>query len=127
MNRRIYKKKCKRAVEILIRDHKFKEGHFSPADGDETLDAPGKFDRKHLDRYFSGTYSNYFTPLRGTMLFWTEDYYGESDYRGAHDILQEVLYWDSISNEDVQRWAQEWDAMNEQMEENKKGSPGAPL
>jgi hypothetical protein len=73
MNRRIYKKLCKRAMATLIAEHGYRVRQFKFARKVDELiaDAPTNMERRARDRGVRrGTYSDFFTLLKGTPGIW---------------------------------------------------------
>lgn len=87
MNRRILKKQCKRAVEILVAHHGYRARDFAPATGDETIDAPIGMERRAVRRGFLEP-----GPLAGTPLYWSHDYWSQDAdaYLPTH-VLEDIL------------------------------------
>jgi hypothetical protein len=85
MNRRQWKKACKKAAAECERRWPG-EYVFAPADGDETVYAPPKYEPPHRRQ---GRWCRRFaTPLKGTLLLWSTDYWGETDVEDALSTLR---------------------------------------
>lgn len=104
MNLRTLKKRCKAAVEVLVRDHGYPRDHFTPADGSETFDAPAGLDA----RFVRG---NWIEPgvLKGTLVYWYRcSYeYDEWDCKLPSEMLDEINHWASMTDEDMRKMAAE--------------------
>ncbi|RVT96206.1 hypothetical protein EOD42_13905 [Rhodovarius crocodyli] len=75
MNRRILKKQCKRAMEVLIQHHGYRASSFKAATGDECIVVLAKgFDRRQLDdgRPEPDWAWLHPGPLKGTPLFYRQ-------------------------------------------------------
>jgi hypothetical protein len=110
MNRRIYKKLCKRAMPVLIAKHGYAPRNFTMANGRETLDAPTNMERN--DRRGRFFVKGFFSPLKGTPVIWerTSYEYDEWDAKGAVDVLDELEYWESPeAAKFIEEWARETD------------------
>ena len=98
MDLRALKKRCKEAVEILVRDHGYSRDEFTPADGSEALNAPADLD----PRFVRG---DWIEPgvLKGTLVHWARcSYeYDEWDCKLPTDILDEIRYWENFSDADL--------------------------
>ena len=83
MNVRIYKKKAKRAKELLISDYGMKERDFAAVEkGDE------------LGYELLGSHSGN-DPLKGTPITITSDYWSsDTDVQCVVSILLEIMFWD---------------------------------
>jgi hypothetical protein len=91
MNRRIFKKHCKRAMIALISKHGYRPDDFHLADGDETLYAPSNMQK-------NGEAVRFFSPLRGTPLYWYRACYedDEWDVKGASELLEELEFYSPV-------------------------------
>ena len=89
MNRRILKKRCKRAMEILIRDHGYKPAAFRLATGDESIDAPTAMEAQFQRHGFLEP-----GPLPGTPLLWVRTSYEceEWDARLPCQRLEDIVH-----------------------------------
>lgn len=97
MNRRILKKRCKHAMQVLIREHGYRLDQFAPSNGEETIDLPHGFDKRDRAAYrteFGGWLEP--GPLKGTPLLWehhhTEDA-DEWDCKLPSEVLQDLIGW----------------------------------
>jgi hypothetical protein len=93
VNRRTLKKICRRAMETLIRDHRYDPGDFKPADGSETIYAPPGMERQYVDHHWLRD-----GPLKGTPLLWvrTSYEYDEWDARLPFEVLCDVEFWSTF-------------------------------
>jgi hypothetical protein len=89
LNPRTLKKKCKRAVAILIAQHGYKATNFTSSDGTETVYAPARMERgrEHPD---------YLMPLAGTPLLWVRVSYECDDWEPKlpSEFLAEIEFWE---------------------------------
>lgn len=90
MNRRTLKKACKRAVPILIAQHRYKPEDFTPAEGDESIYAPPGMEKRFVRHGFIEL-----GPLKGTPLLWvkTSYEYDEWDSTLPSEMLREIEFW----------------------------------
>jgi hypothetical protein len=89
MNRRILKKRCKRAMEVLIAEHRFPRAAFHPATGDETVAAPAGIDPRFDWHGFLEP-----GPLKGTPLYWAKDPMSQdADAHLPSVMLEDVIFW----------------------------------
>lgn len=101
MNLRTLKKRCKRAVPVLIERHHFNPNAFEPSDGTEAIYSPPGMERRFCEHGFLKQ-----GPLKGTMLLWEQNYWGEGDYKLPSEVLREIEFWSSRSDEDMRRLAE---------------------
>lgn len=106
MNRRILKKHCKQAMEILIREHGYRADQFAPSDGQESVDAPTNMEKRRRRRRFDVPGFLNPGPLKGTPLLWqrTSHEYDEWDAKLPTEVLAEIEMWASIAPEDFAEW-----------------------
>lgn len=93
MNRRTLKKKCRRAMAILIEQHGYGADSFKPADREEAVYAPAAMERRFVRHGFLNP-----GPLKGTPLLWTKDSY-EYDEWSANlpcEVLNEIEFWQNF-------------------------------
>lgn len=101
MNLRVLKKRCKRAMEVLIAEHGYRRADFASADGSESLYAPLDLDEVHVrfrewseDRTYL-IHGGFITPgvLPGTPLLWerTSYEYDEWDARLPSAVLRDII------------------------------------
>ncbi len=108
MNLRQYKKKAKRARDLLISEYGFRESSFHyirPRDRDEYSICVSEPMDAHLLDFGHSIY-----PLRGTPFHLPEpvDYYGEAnDPRCCIDMLYHVIFWEACGNSIGRRSARE--------------------
>lgn len=102
MDLRELKKRCRRAVDILVRDHGYRRDQFTPADGSETLYAPSDLDAKYVSGSFiePGVH-------RGTLVIWQKcSYeYDEWDCRLPSELLEEIEFWASLTDKQLEEMA----------------------
>jgi hypothetical protein len=103
MNRRILKKRCKRAMEILIREHGYKPKDFAPSNGHESVYAPGGMEKQRTRRRWDVEGFLNPGPLKGTPLLWerTSYEYDEWDAKLPTEVLAKIEMWASITPEDL--------------------------
>lgn len=91
MNRRILKKHCARAREILIAEHRYRPGDFVRADGEESIDAPRNMPARQVRPH--GWLEP--GPLKGTWLLWQQASveYDEWDLKLPTDVLADINVW----------------------------------
>lgn len=98
MDLRALKKRCKEAAEVLVSKHGYPRDSFTPADGRETLNAPADLE----PRFVRG---DWIEPgvLKGTLVHWARcSYeYDEWDCKLPTDILDEIEFWESVSEDDI--------------------------
>ncbi len=104
MNRRTLKKKCSRAMSVLIAKHGYHAERFHAADGDETIDAPCRMEKRFVRHGFISP-----GVLKGTMLLWerTSYEYDEWDCTLPTEVLAEIEHWDSLTDADFRQLAGE--------------------
>lgn len=102
MNRRTLKKHCQRAVPILIAQHGYAAASFHPSDGQEAMDAPLAMERQFVRNGFLEP-----GPLKGTPLLWERTSYEceEWESRLPSEVLSDLEFWASLSDEDYRRLA----------------------
>ena len=102
MNRRTLKKKCKRAMAVLIEKHGYRPDQFLPADGWEAIDAPKSMEGRFVRRGFLEP-----GPLKGTPLLWCQVSYecDEWDADLPTRVLADIEFWESMSTEELNAWA----------------------
>ena len=90
MNRRILKKRCKIAVEALIRDYGYKAADFLPARGEETIYAPQGMSGRAVSRGYLDP-----GPLPGTPLHWSRTSWDCDDWDCSlpTDVLASTIHW----------------------------------
>lgn len=90
MNRRQWKKACKKAAERLQREFPG-EFEFTPAEGDETVYAPRGYDPGYMPNRYRRSERRYTSPPRGTPIVWerTSYEYDEWDCRTALEAYRE--------------------------------------
>lgn len=90
MNRRTLKKHCKRAMEVLIRDHCYHPDDFTLSDGDDSLDAPRGMERRFVRNGFLEP-----GPLKGTPIVWDKvDYFSnDMDCALPSEVLRDLEFW----------------------------------
>lgn len=102
MDLRLLKAKCKRAVDVLVREHGYSRDRFTPADGSETFDAPSDLDAKFVRNGFiePGVH-------KGTLVYWYRcSYeYDEWDCKLPSEMLSEIESYAGISDEQWAEWA----------------------
>lgn len=111
MNLRILKKLSKRAaLELSRRGYKT-----DPSDGTETIYTPPKLDFKHCRQSRSrqadrGRRYLYAYPLPGTPMVWekTSYEYDEWDAKTAHEVLSDIVHWESVTTADLQNMLDEF-------------------
>lgn len=98
MDLRALKKRCKEAVDVLVRDHGYKREAFTPADGSEAFSAPHDLERRYV-------WNGWIEPgvLKGTPVHWARcSYeYDEWDCRLPTDILDEIEHWANMTKEEA--------------------------
>lgn len=94
MNLRTIKKRCKAAVDVLVREHGYRLDQFQPADGSEALYAPLGLESRYVRRNFIDP-----GPLKGTMLYWYRcSYeYDEWDCKLASEVLEDIEHYAKMS------------------------------
>ena len=100
MNRRTLKKRCKRAMAVLIKEYAYRPDQFAPACGDEAIDAPAGMERRHV-------WSDWLEPgpLKGTPLYYYRTSW-ECDEWGCQlptDVLSELEHWSNFTEADARR------------------------
>lgn len=118
MNRRIYKKQCKRAAALISRHVPVHEQpDITLAEGDETMCPAGKFDewtREELQkkratrqgrRYMIGEPRGYLSPLKGTPIIWYRCNWEVEEYdtRCVIDWWREWDYYNKTPMEQIMR------------------------
>lgn len=100
MNRRTLKKKCHRAVRVLVEKHGYSLRQFKPSDGEESIDAPVGMER----RFVRGNWLEP-GPLKGTPLLWekTSYEYDEWDAELPTEVLAKIEHWVSLTDEDIKK------------------------
>lgn len=102
MDLRALKKRCKEAVEVLVRDHGYSRDAFSLADGSEAFDAPHGLEKRF-------TWEGWIEPgvLKGTPVYWHRcSYeYDEWDCKLPSEMLDEINHWASMTDEDMRKMA----------------------
>ena len=102
MNRRIYKKKCKRAVELLSQNHGMPANCFETST-DQDDDISSHQNVTWFKKTRSENELGIIAPLKGTPILVERDYYyGECDVNCVLDRLQQVQSWD-ISEKQADR------------------------
>lgn len=98
MDRRALKKRCKEAVEVLVRDHGYDRSGFVPADGSETIDAPADLEDRFVRHGFIEP-----GVLKGTLVHWARcSYeYDEWDCALPSEILNEITCWETVTDADI--------------------------
>lgn len=98
MDLRALKKKCKAAVDALVRDHGYRRDAFSPADGSETFDAPSGLEPRFVS-------NGWIEPgvLKGTLVYWYRcSYeYDEWNCKLPCEMLAEIEHWASMTDDDM--------------------------
>lgn len=100
MNRRTLKKKCQRAMAILVAKYGYSPDQFSPSDGHDAIDAPSRMERRFVD----GNWLNP-GPLKGTPLFWRKVSceYDEWDAKLPTDELSDLEHWSNFTEAEAMR------------------------
>jgi hypothetical protein len=90
MNRRILKKRCKRAMEILIAEHGYSLRDFSPSDGQEAVSAPHAMEKRSVWAAWLQP-----GPLKGTPMLWRRTSYecDEWDCDLPSEFLRDLIFW----------------------------------
>lgn len=89
MIRRILKKRCKRAMEVLIAEHGYRPADFQPATGEEAIDAPPGMEARFVRR-------GWMEPgvLKGTPLWWERySMCNDADARLPSTLLADLILW----------------------------------
>lgn len=87
MNRRILKKRCKRAVEVLIAEHGYRRADFHPSGGEESIDAPPGMEARFVRRGWMEPGA-----LKGTPLYYAPGD-READAVLPSSILADLILW----------------------------------
>ena len=99
MDLRELKKECRRAVDVLVRDHGYIRDAFTPADGTETLYAPTDLDTRFQQHGFiePGVH-------KGTLVHWyrASYEYDEWDCELPSQLLSEIEFWSKFDPADLQ-------------------------
>lgn len=99
MNRRIYKKLCKRAMATLIEKHGYDARSFSAVKrGEEfTWDAPENMDARSRS-WGPRSSSNFFAPLKGTPIRWERVSYEYNDWepKSPVELLDHIEFCEAI-------------------------------
>lgn len=115
MNRRVLKKRCKRAMEVLIANHGYRPDQFQRSDGQESIYTPAGMDKQFDERGFLEP-----GPLKGTPLLWEQvSYeYDEWDAKLPTEVLSDIIFWSNFkpSAADVASWNAHADAQNALLE-----------
>jgi hypothetical protein len=100
MNRRTLKKKCKRAMQVLIEVHGYPVSDFARASSDETLDAPPSMEKRFVRS------SGFFSALKGTWLRWYQcSYeYDEWECELPSEKLREIEFYASMTDEEAREF-----------------------
>lgn len=98
MDLRKLKKECKKAVEVLVRDHGYNRDDFTLADGSEALYAPVDLETRFVRHGFIEP-----GVLKGTLVRWYRcSYeYDEWDCELPSETLREIEFWSKITPEEV--------------------------
>ncbi|MBN8960559.1 MAG: hypothetical protein J0H71_05460 [Rhizobiales bacterium] len=98
MNRRTLKKHCRRAMAILIDQYGYNEKDFQPSNGEETIDAPLRMERRFVR-------DGWLEPglLKGTPLHWPiyDHPYDDGGPKLPSDILAELRMWENTSDDEI--------------------------
>lgn len=99
MNARIFKKKCKQAMALLIAQHGFNKDNFSPCEQGETCSYVKKFVVRfpqHQRFHCWNVGTHYIRMAKGTPFYhWFDSYCGDGDAEPADDTLNNILFWNS--------------------------------
>lgn len=102
MNRRIYKKLCKRAMATLIEKHGYKAKDFDTVKFREEVswDAPLNMEWSS-EPWYSGHSAGFFSPLKGTPGHWAKVSYEENewDFKSPIEILDQIEIWEAHGRE----------------------------
>lgn len=104
MNLRTLKKHCIRAKATLIAEHGYREDAFSPASGEETIDAPSRMERRFVCRGFLDP-----GPLKGTPLLWSRTSYECDDWDCflPTELLAQIKAWENFDEAEYVRLSAE--------------------
>lgn len=100
MNRRTLKKHCIRAKAFLIAKHDYREEAFSPANGEESVYAPTRMERRFVRHGFLDP-----GPLKGTPLLWERTSYECDDWDCSlpSEILAHIQSWENFDYAEYER------------------------
>ena len=104
MDLRELKKRCKKAVEILVRDHGYQRDQFTTADGSETFYAPSNLDEKHVRNGFIDPGVH-----KGTLVHWYRCSYEYDEWNCElpSEILSEIEFWAKLTPAELAEMAKE--------------------
>lgn len=98
MDLKALKAECRKAVDVLVKEHGYRRDQFTSADGTETLYAPHDLDQKFTSNGFiePGVH-------KGTLVYWHRcSYeYDEWDCDLPSEILRQIEYWAGMTEEDA--------------------------
>lgn len=104
MNKRQWKKACKRAALVLLRDHPELARDLVPAKGDELVDAPRKYrppgrPRSRADRHMARFYAQ--EAPKGAPLLWERASYeyDEWDAITALEVLNRIRLYEAMAED----------------------------
>lgn len=102
MDLRELKKRCKAAVDVLVKDHGYRRDDFTPADGEETFYAPPDLNERFVRNGFIDPGVH-----KGTLVRWYRcSYeYDEWDCELPSEILRDIEFWASRTEADLQELA----------------------
>lgn len=98
MNRRILKKRCKRALAALIEKHGYSAETFIPAQGEESIDAPAGMKGRGVSAGWLNP-----GPLKGTPLIWRRVTYEYDEWDCFLPSLElaEIEFWAGMTDEEA--------------------------